>query len=59
MSYKVTLLGNGWYDFSSLPQDHSYIKVHALKCKTDRKAINTARKIIGDKKAKITITPEK
>jgi hypothetical protein len=53
----VKRLGNGWYDFASLPQGGRYIKIHALHCGTDRKAINQARKILRDRKAKIVITP--
>lgn len=48
-------LNNGWYDFSKLDQSNNYIKIDALNCQTDRKAINRARKIIKDKKAIITI----
>ena len=38
-------LGNGWYSFVNVPQEGRYIKVEALNCGTDRKAINRARKI--------------
>ena len=48
-------LNNGWYDFTKLNQSNNYIKIDALNCETDRKAINRARKIINDKKAIITI----
>ena len=48
-------LNNGWYDFSKLNQSDNYIKIDALNCETDRKAINRARKIINNKKAIITI----
>ena len=48
-------LNNGWYDFSKLNQSNNYIKIDALNCGTDRKAINRARKIIYNKKAIITI----
>jgi hypothetical protein len=48
-------LNNGWYDFSKLNQSNNYIKIDALNCETDRKAINRARKIINNKKAIITI----
>ena len=48
-------LNNGWYDFSKLNQSDNYIKIDALNCGTDRKAINKARKIINNKKAIITI----
>lgn len=46
---------SGWYDFSGINQEHRYIKVNALNCGTDRKAINTARKIAGDNKAGVAI----
>ena len=52
-------LNNGWYDFSKLNQSNNYIKIDALNCGTDRKAINRARKIINNKKAIITIKKEK
>ena len=52
-------LNNGWYDFSKLNQSNNYIKIEALNCGTDRKAINRARKIINNKKAIITIKKEK
>ena len=48
-------LSNGWYDFSKLNQSNNYIKIDALNCGTDKKAINRARKIINNKKAIITI----
>ena len=48
-------LNNGWYDFSKLNQSNNYIKIDALNCGTDKKAINRARKIINNKKAIITI----
>jgi hypothetical protein len=51
-------LGNGWYNFEDLPQEHRYIKIANLNCGGDRKAINQARKIIGDNKAEISIVRE-
>lgn len=51
-------LGHGWYDFTKLDQSNNYIKIDALNCQTDRKAINRARKIIKDKKAQILIKEE-
>ena len=48
-------LGGEWYDFSELPQEHNYIKFAVMNGGTKRKAINKARKIIGDKKAKIIV----
>ena len=36
---------NIWYDFSNIPQKHNYITICALPIKTDRKAINRAKKI--------------
>lgn len=53
--YSIERLGNGWYDFKTLPQEGRYIQVHCLLSGTDEKAIKTARKIVGDKKAVITI----
>lgn len=41
----IKSLGHGWYDFSTIPQGHRYIKVHTLNCSTDRKAKNRAKKI--------------
>lgn len=38
---------NGWYDFSMLPQEHRYVKVHSLNCGSDKKARNMAKKIVG------------
>ncbi|MDP8292331.1 MAG: hypothetical protein P9M04_00785 [Candidatus Orphnella occulta] len=55
MKHTIEYLGNGWYNFESLPQENRYIKINALNCGTDRKAINTARKILGNKQAIITI----
>jgi hypothetical protein len=43
------------YNFESIPQGHRYIKIGTLFCGTDRKAINQARKIIGDPKAKVIV----
>ena len=36
---------NIWYDFSNIPQKHNYITICALPIKTDKKAINRAKKI--------------
>jgi len=35
----------GWYSFENIPQEDRYIKIGALNCQTDRKALNTAKKI--------------
>ena len=48
-------LGGEWYDFSELPQEHRYVKIGINNSGSKRKAINDARKIIGDKKAKIIV----
>ena len=53
--HHITFLGNGWYNFEKLDQTKRYIKIANLRCGTDRKAINRARKIIGDPKAAIII----
>ena len=44
-----------WYNFELIPQEHRYIKICNLCCKTDRKAINQARKIIGNPQAKVIV----
>ena len=50
------IVKNGsWYNFESIPQEHRYIIVSNLNCGTDRKAINQARKIIGNPQAKVII----
>ena len=54
----VKALGNGWYNFEALDQSHRYIKVANVCSGTDRKAINQARRILGDKQAPITIERE-
>jgi len=51
----IVNLSNGWFDFSKLNQSNNYIIVNALKCGTERKAINRARKIINNKKAIIIV----
>jgi len=48
-------LGGEWYDFSELPQENRYMKIGVNNSGSKRKAINGARKIIGDKKAKIIV----
>ena len=36
---------SGWYRFGNVPQETHYIKVYTVRCGTDRKAINQAKKI--------------
>jgi len=36
---------SGWYNFENIPQEMRYIKVHAVRCGTNRKAISQAKKI--------------
>ena len=48
-------LNNGWYDFSKLDQSNNYIKISALNCMTDKKAIKQARNILNNKQAQIFI----
>lgn len=36
---------SGWYRFENIPQEKNYIKVRMVRCGTDRKAINQAKKI--------------
>ena len=59
MTYIITKLSDDWYSFGELPQGENYIKIDALRCSTDRKAINRARKILGNKKAIIKIMEER
>jgi hypothetical protein len=51
--YKIINMGNGWYNFSRLPQ--GYIVIHNRCCGSDIKATRQARKMIGDKNAEIII----
>ncbi|MEW6557805.1 MAG: hypothetical protein AB1349_10685 [Elusimicrobiota bacterium] len=46
MIYTIKRLGNGWYDFTKLPQEKSYIKVHALRCSSDNKAMKQGGEIL-------------
>jgi hypothetical protein len=57
MSYTIKKIGY-MYNFESIPQEHRYIKICNLNCGTDRKAINQARKIIGDPHAKVAVLIE-
>ena len=59
MTYTIIKLSDNWYSFNQLPQNNNYIKIDALRCLTDRKAINRARKILGNKKAIIKIQEKK
>tara|TARA_Y100001970_G_C14243805_1_gene866594 strand:- start:2430 stop:2615 length:186 start_codon:yes stop_codon:yes gene_type:complete len=51
--YKIN--NTNLYDFSKLNQSKRYIKVESLFCSSPRKAINQAKKILNDKKAKIEV----
>lgn len=53
MIYQIKNVGNGWYDFSQVPQ--GYIKIHNINCGTKRKAINILKRITGEKKPKYCI----
>jgi len=46
----IERLKEGWYNFDKLPQERRYIKINCLNCGTDRKALNTAYKILDGKK---------
>lgn len=59
MKYTITKFNYDWYNFEELPQEHSYFQIHNMRCETDRKAINRARKILGNKKAIIKIKEDK
>jgi len=44
MLYDIIKLGNGWYDFGEIPQ--GYIKIHALNCGSDKKAMKQGWRIL-------------
>ena len=43
--YKFKIGSNYWYNFSNIPQEKYYITICNLCIKTDRKAINRAKRI--------------
>tara|TARA_A100001201_G_C3919553_1_gene150145 strand:+ start:32 stop:424 length:393 start_codon:yes stop_codon:yes gene_type:complete len=57
--HKVKKLRDGWYSFSDLNQSKNYIKIDSLRCGTDRKAINQAKRILKDKHANVVILEDK
>ena len=57
--HKVKKLRDGWYSFSDLNQSKNYIKIDSLRCGTDRKAINQAKRILKDKHANVVILQDK
>ena len=57
--HKVKKLRDGWYSFSDLNQSKNYIKIDSLRCETDRKAINQAKRILKDKHANVVILEDK
>ena len=56
---KVKKLREGWYSFSDLNQSKNYIKIDSLRCGTDRKAINQAKRILKNKHANVVILEDK
>ena len=40
----IISLDDGWYDFTNVPQEN-YVKIETLRCGTDRKAMNQAKRI--------------
>jgi len=44
--YIIKDLGDGWYDFSKIPQNKSYIKIGAVMCKSPEKAQKQALHIL-------------
>ena len=46
----VKLGSSGWYSFQNVPQETHYIKVHAVRCRTNRKATNQAERINPNRK---------
>jgi len=55
MENVITHIGSQWYSFKDLNQEGRYIKVHALNCGSEVKAIKRARDILNDKKAIIVV----
>lgn len=45
MEYTIKNVGNGWYCFREIPQ--GYIKIDNLRCGSDKKALNRAKKMIN------------
>ncbi len=46
MKYIIKDLSNGWYDFSKIPQEKSYIKIGAVCCGNWKKAFRQAEHIL-------------
>lgn len=42
---EIERFGADWYNFEKIPQEHRYVKIHNLRHTTDRKALNSAKKI--------------
>lgn len=42
---EIERFGEDWYNFENIPQEHRYVKVHNLRYTSDRKALNSAKKI--------------
>lgn len=55
----IISLGNGWYNFEAVPQDMNYIKIHNMRCLTDKLAIKQALKINPDYKYHVVRKEEK
>ncbi len=55
----IEKFGGDWYCFESVPQEGRYIKVANLRQSSDRKAINTAKKLNPNFNYNIVIKAEK
>jgi len=42
---KIINFADDWYKFGMIPQEHRYIKIDCLRQSSQKKAINTAKKI--------------
>ena len=51
--FTIQRRGHGWYSFETLPQ--TGLKIRALDCRSDRRAISRARKILRDPRAFVTV----
>lgn len=41
----IVQLDDSWYDFTNVPQETNYVKIETLRCVTERKAMNQAKRI--------------
>lgn len=59
MIYEIEHYGDKWYSFKNIPQDSRYVKIDSLRCETEQKAINRAKRMLGDAVAIIKVVERK